>query len=391
MRTTASNIAILVLCIMATSLASAAQTVTQPFLGIKLYHRTETSPRPLNINVAEIDLTAPGISFLVTPRGPSPQPVFGGVPDETVIQTPRQFVDSSGAQLAINASFYAISEIHNVNGLNWTNNVGLTASKGDAYSPWEALPNSDNNFDDALNITAGNQASIVKMPSNGANGFTTSPAVSLYNTVTGKNRLWRDGGMVAPSNCGSFCDLNPRTAAGMNKAGNKLFLMTIDGRRTGISEGVTLVELAGYLKDYGVVNAINLDGGGSTQMAANYYSDAATAQLVNIPSGAERSVGTSLAVFALPNGDFNLNGVIDAADYTVWRKSIGGQLGYTAWRSQYGASSGSASELGENVAVPEPAAAVMMAVAAVVCLMSAQKNGGDKPRRSLFPIIDYMS
>ena len=136
MRTKSHILWSFLLCGPLAGLASAAQTVTQPFLGIKLYHRTETSPRPLNINVAEIDLTAPGLSFLVTPRGPSPQPVFNGVADETVIQTPRQFVNSSGAQLAVNASFYAISDIHTVNGLKWTNNLGLTASKGDAYSPW---------------------------------------------------------------------------------------------------------------------------------------------------------------------------------------------------------------------------------------------------------------
>src|SRR4029078_6663297 len=98
MRTKSHILWTFLLCGPLADLASATQTVTQPFLGITLYHRTETSPRPLNINVAEIDLTAPGISFLVTRRGPSPQPVFNGVPDETVIQTPRQFVNASGAQ-----------------------------------------------------------------------------------------------------------------------------------------------------------------------------------------------------------------------------------------------------------------------------------------------------
>ena len=143
--------------------------------------------------------------------------------------------------------------------------------------------------------------------------------------------------------------------------------MTIDGRQTGFSEGVTLVELAGYIDDYGVTNAINLDGGGSTQMAANYYNDGANAKLVNVPSESERSVGTSLAVFALPNGDFNLNGVVDAGDYAVWRKSIGGQLGYTAWRSRYGAPGGG-SQFGENVAVPEPTGVALIVIATVVCL-----------------------
>jgi exopolysaccharide biosynthesis protein len=368
-----------VICGLLARSAGAVQAVTHPFLGVTMYHETVTSPRTLNINVAEIDLSAPGVSFLVTPRGPSPQPVFNGVPDETVIQTPRQFVNASGAQLAVNGSFYDISHIHNVNGLNWTNDLGLTASKGDIYSPWQPLPNNDNNLDDALNITASNQASIVKMSSSVPTGHETTPTVRLYNTVTGNNRLLTNSVVNAPSGCGSFCNLNPRTAAGLTLGNSKLLLMTIDGRQTGISEGVTLVELAGYMAQYGATNAINLDGGGSTQMAANYYNDGANAKLVNLPSESERSVGTSLAVFALPNGDFNLNGVVDTGDYVVWRKSIGGQLGYTAWRSRYGAAGGSGSEIGENVAVPEPSGVALIAVATVIGLMSARKSGGIKP------------
>jgi len=354
--------------------AEAVQTVTEPFLGVKLYRETLSSPRPLNICVAEIDLSAPGLSFLVTPRGPAPQPVFDGVADETVIQTTRQFVDSRGLQLAVNASFYAISAIHNVNGLNWTNNVGLTASKGDAYSPWQGLPNNDNSYDDALNITMSNQASIVKMPTSGANGYTTTPAVTLYNTVTGSNRLLQNGAVVAPSGCGGFCDLNPRTAAGLTSGNSKLLLMTIDGRRTGVSEGVTLVELAGYLAQYGATNAINLDGGGSTTMAANYYGDGAAAKLVNIPSGSERSVGTSLGFSALPNGDYNQSGKVDAADYVLWRKSIGGQYAYNAWRQRFGMPA-PAGGMGEGAAVPEGSALVIGA-AALVAYWSARKRRG---------------
>jgi exopolysaccharide biosynthesis protein len=357
-----------------TGLASAAQTVTQPFLGVTLYHETKTTPRSINLNVAVIDLSAPGISFLVTPRGPAPQPVFNGVADETVIQTPRAFLNATGAQLAVNASFFAISAEHTVNGKTWTNDLGLTASKGDAYSPWESAPSNDNNYDDALNITAANAASIVKMPSSGANGYTTSPSVSLYNTVTGKNRILTNGSVVAPSTCGSFCDPNPRTAAGLTSGNLKLILMTVDGRDEGVSDGASLVELAGFMAEYGATDAINLDGGGSTQMAANYYNDGQNAKLVNAPSEAERSVGVNLGVFALPNGDYNLNGVVDTGDYAIWRKSVGGQLGYTAWRSRYGAASGSGSEFNENTSVPEPSGVALIVVATVVCLMSAQKK-----------------
>jgi exopolysaccharide biosynthesis protein len=352
----------LCLCGGAAAPVRAEQTMTQPFLGVTLFRETLTAPRPLKINVAQIDLTAPGIRFLVTPRGPAPQPVVDGVTQETVVQTTRQFVNSSGLQLAVNASFFDINHEHTVNGLTWTTNLGLMVSNGDRYSKWEAPPNNDNNFDDALNITSANQASIVKMSSSTPTGYETTPSVSLYNMVTGQSRLLQNGAVKAPSGCGGFCDLNPRTAAGLSADNRTLILMTVDGRRTGISEGVTLVELAGYMANYGAANAINLDGGGSTTMAANYYNDLSAGVLLNLPSGsAERAVGANLGLFALPNGDYNQNNFIDAADYVVWRNSIGGSTALSAWKQRFGRSGSSVNASAAGVeSIPEPASIMVL-------------------------------
>lgn len=60
---------------------------------------------------------------------------------------------------------------------------------------------------------------------------------------------------------------NPRTAIGYTKD-NDLILITADGRE-GSSVGLTLVELAYFMKSLGCVNAINLDGGSSTVMYVN--------------------------------------------------------------------------------------------------------------------------
>lgn len=341
----------MVIVLMGSGLVPAAQTVTRPFLGIALYHQTETSPRPLNINVAEIDLAASGVSFQVTPPGPDPRPIgtnpgFAGVPLETVREATRLYTDQIGAQLAINCSYFS-SET--VNGVFWANNLGLTVSNGNKYSPWELPPNNDNNFDDALNISQSNQAFIVKMPSSVPTGFETLPSVSLYNAVTGKERILQSGVNVAPST-----GTDPRTAIGLTAGNSKLLLMTVDGRQPGFSEGVTLAELAGYMASYGATNAISMDGGGSTELAANFYADNQPSLLINSPSQIpERLVGANLAVFALPNGDYNQNGVVDAADYVVWRDSIGGQYAYDAWRQRFGGSVGSGSSQSDTRLVPE--------------------------------------
>ena len=278
----------------AASVASGQVVETTPFLGVKLYSITQTVPRPLNIQLIEIDLTQADLRFRMSPRDP-------GLPngDETITQTTRQYVDEQSAQIGINTSFF---RLENGGMALPTNNNGIVVSDGDKYSPW------DSTGQVGFNITETNLASIITAPSNRPTGFETNPSgVPLFNAVAGSNRLLNGGANVAPADnttAGHFLNLHPRTAAGI-APGNKLLLATIDGRRTGFSEGMYLREVADLLSSYGATDAINLDGGGSTTMAFDYYGDGATrAQLVNRPSGSERYNGVSLGIFAPRNPSF---------------------------------------------------------------------------------------
>jgi hypothetical protein len=82
----------------------------------------------------------------------------------------------------------------------------------------------------------------------------------------------------------------PRTMAGIDGAG-RLLLVTVDGRRTAGSEGFTLLEAAAYMRSLGAVQALNLDGGGSTTFTRD-------GTLLNHPSDAtgERAVGDTVQV-----------------------------------------------------------------------------------------------
>jgi hypothetical protein len=85
--------------------------------------------------------------------------------------------------------------------------------------------------------------------------------------------------------------LAPRTAVGVTPDGQAL-LVTVDGRQPQLSRGLSLAGLAYLLKDLGAVDALNLDGGGSTAMAIG-------PTIVNRPSdGVERRVSNALCVFA---------------------------------------------------------------------------------------------
>ncbi len=79
----------------------------------------------------------------------------------------------------------------------------------------------------------------------------------------------------------------------------------------------------------------------------------------------------SIASVGLP-GDYNNNGVVDAADYVVWRKGLGTtytQNDYNVWRAHFGLSAGSGAGVSTSAAVPEPATWVLCAVALVLVVL----------------------
>ncbi len=83
----------------------------------------------------------------------------------------------------------------------------------------------------------------------------------------------------------------PRTAIGITEDG-ALILYTIDGRQQGHSYGVQLKTLALRMQELGCVEALNLDGGGSTAITAQMPGDNFSV-LQNKPSGgSERNVST---------------------------------------------------------------------------------------------------
>jgi exopolysaccharide biosynthesis protein len=85
---------------------------------------------------------------------------------------------------------------------------------------------------------------------------------------------------------------NPRTIAGVDRDG-RIVLVTADGRSTA-SLGLSITESAAVAAALGMVDAVNLDGGGSTTMYAG-------GRVINAPSDAtgERPVGD--AILVLPN------------------------------------------------------------------------------------------
>ena len=290
--------------------AQAAETVTRPFAGVTLIQRTETSPRPIVIHLVRIDLATPGLSFQLT------QAAAGGK-RETIRQTTLDFLEERHAQLAVNVHFFVPFPSAEPD----SDLVGLAVSEGRVYSGFETPAQAYAIAADApaLNLDPSNRARIVHRAA--AQEKAVREGAALWTAISGSAQIVTGGkatiplykdeanplAALEPGGPGHYANANSwyavptaRTIAGLDRDGQTLFLFTVDN--AGGSRGMTVGEAAELLiRDYGVYDALNLDGGGSTTLAME---DPAThaSRLVNTPSGGGRgrAVGSNLAVFVKP-------------------------------------------------------------------------------------------
>lgn len=100
------------------------------------------------------------------------------------------------------------------------------------------------------------------------------PAWKMKTAVGGGPVLLQDGELKVTNNeelkfAGkAIDDKHPRTAMGYTRD-HKLIILVIEGRHPGVAEGATLTQEAVLLKEIGCLEALNLDGGGSSCMLVN--------------------------------------------------------------------------------------------------------------------------
>ncbi len=118
---------------------------------------------------------------------------------------------------------------------------------------------------------------------------------NTVEAIGGALVLIRDGAINLGEDDSYYVTKQPRTAVGITAAGD-VVIVVADGRQSPYSSGYNYMELAEKMLDLGCVDAINLDGGGSTTYLAQYAgTDELT--LANSPSdGREREVSSTLMV-----------------------------------------------------------------------------------------------
>lgn len=282
--------------LVAAALAWGAETVTHPYQGITYIERVETAPRNVKAHVVLVDLHAPGIRFKLTPPGGT---------RECPRQTTLEYLRQEHAQVAINAHFFLPFPSPDADAFL----VGLAASEGNVYSGFESPEQSYALVKDApaFDIGRDNRVTVVHRDPAFDDGKHVREDVTLWNAIAGSAQIVTDGAATIPrygvelteggpnrysAEKSWYEQINARTAIGVTRDGATLVLFTVDVR--GGSAGMKVSEVAEMLvRDYGVYQALNLDGGGSTTLAMG---DAIVNVSSDNPKG--RRVASNLAVFA---------------------------------------------------------------------------------------------
>jgi exopolysaccharide biosynthesis protein len=256
---------------------------TQTFPGVAYYSETRQDP-PLRLFVAEVDLTCPRVHVRAAPGGPDPD---GPGHWQTTLMRPTAIADREKFDLVVNGDFFAANKTKNAEGSNatffsatWATVSGPSVTDGRAWA-------ASTNRRPCLVVHKDKHVSIELL---------SSAKPDDWEVIAGNVVLVKNGAAVP----GKTKARHPRTAVGLDASGRKLIILVADGRRPGVSIGLSNDETAAEMLRLGCYQAINLDGGGSTVMAVR---DAASGQMkiLNTPSdGHERAVANALGVTVDP-------------------------------------------------------------------------------------------
>jgi hypothetical protein len=256
---------------------------SRPFSGVE-YHLIEKANPPNRLHAVRVNLGNAQV-HVKTPRG-GPDPDGPG-PYQTTLMGPLEIADRDGLDIVVNGDFFGAKIFLNAQGKNRGFMPGDPAT---AHGPAET-----DGVTWATTRPSARPSLVVTREGHARIELVKAPPPDAFEVIAGSNLLVKDNKMVPLT--GVFAKTaNPRTAVGLADDGNTLVIVVDDGRWKDHSMGMTLPELAQAMIDLGCTDAVNLDGGGSTEMAIR---NPATGKLVvvNHPSeGHERPVANVLGI-----------------------------------------------------------------------------------------------
>lgn len=235
--------------------AAAAETTVLDSYSDENLQITVYEYRIDNTSVYVADVTAASASYLKTAFA---QNAYG----RNVTETTSEIASGEGAILAVNGDFYGSRESGYVirNGVLYRDTAGTSQEDLVIYG--------DGSFE------------IVSEDAVSAEDLLSAGASQVLSFGPG---LVEDGSIsvTEADEVGKAKASNPRTAVGVIDDLHYVFVVS-DGR-TDESEGLSLYQLAEFMKSLGVTDAYNLDGGGSSTM---YFKG----QVINNPTTDGRNI-----------------------------------------------------------------------------------------------------
>ncbi|HEY4277113.1 MAG TPA: phosphodiester glycosidase family protein [Conexibacter sp.] len=147
------------------------------------------------------------------------------------------------------------------------------------------------------------------------NSVSDSMSNALRSALGGRQQLVVDG-VAQPESVVGDDGGAPRTSAGLAQDGKTLMIVTTNGRDTANeTPGPTRESMGLIMRSLGAYEAINFDGGASTEMVGRRYGDTSYQQLhgSSIGAGGQRSVPDGYGLFVTP-GDGTAHSLVVSPD-----------------------------------------------------------------------------
>jgi hypothetical protein len=233
--------------------------------GMAYELRMLTEPRVVRAHVLRVNLAAGGLSLAVL-MAPDPD---GAGPAEAALTDPRLLAVGSDVLAFVNANPWdGFPDAQGVKDRAWRENQPVTIT-GWAVSNGLVRSASAPRGTGAVWMDANGRVSIGSAP---ASNDAVMAAVEGWGQIVKDGVVLRKpGGMPAP-----------RTGLGVDPAGGILWIVVTDGRQEGFSDGMTIYELALFMRDLGCWSAAVMDGGGSSVLGMRQADGAL--KIMNSPS-----------------------------------------------------------------------------------------------------------
>jgi hypothetical protein len=274
-----SKLSLLVVSVLSLCRVQGAEDV-HSFPGIVCHIETRQQP-PMRLFVAEVDLTDPRLHIRVAPGGPDPD---GPGKWQTILMQPTKIAARERFDLVVNGDFFDARGIRDAEGTNskFTSDI-WAAVEGPAVTDGNVWSSSTSSNRPCLVVHQDKKVDIEMLVRAGPGD---------WEVLAGNVMLVKDG-VIVPHRSKTR---NPRTAVGLDARNTKLVILVVDGRRPGVSVGMTYPEMAAEMLRLGCRQAFNLDGGGSSVMAVR-SPDTGQMRILNTPSdGHERAVANALGI-----------------------------------------------------------------------------------------------